>query len=98
MIDCIRLRKNNLCRLDMKPCKENCPLRKTKEEMTQELSFEITSDGGAKKALKELFDSEGVSTIYIEKQNGDLFPVANVERHPDCPKHIYEAWIKSLVQ
>ena len=32
MRDCIRLRKNNLCRLDLKPCKENCPLKKTKEE------------------------------------------------------------------
>lgn len=31
-MDCIRLRKNNLCRLDMKPCQEKCPLRKTKEE------------------------------------------------------------------
>lgn len=30
--NCIRLRKNNLCRLDLKPCKENCPLIKTKEE------------------------------------------------------------------
>lgn len=59
--------------------------------MTQELSFEITSDGGAKKALEEC-------TIYIKKVNGELFPVANVERHPDCPKHIYEAWIRSLVQ
>ena len=66
--------------------------------MTQELSFEITSDGGVKKALEELFDSDGVRTIYIEKVNGELFPVANVERHPDCPKHIYEAWIRSLIQ
>ena len=30
--DCIRLRRNNLCRLDLKPCKENCPLRKVVEE------------------------------------------------------------------
>lgn len=67
-------------------------------EMIQELSFEINSDGGAKKALEELFTDDGVRTIYIEKQNGDLFPVANVERHPDCPKHIYEAWVKSLLQ
>lgn len=35
--------------------------------MTHELSSEITSDGGAKKALEELFDSDGVRTIYIEK-------------------------------
>ena len=67
--------------------------------MTQELSFEITSDGGVKKALEELlFDSPGVSTIYIKKVNGELFPVAKVERHPDCPKHIYEAFIRSLIQ
>lgn len=35
MRDCVRLRKNNLCRLDLKPCKEHCPLRKTKEEVEQ---------------------------------------------------------------
>lgn len=35
MDKCIRLRKNNLCRLDLKPCREDCPLRKTKEEMEQ---------------------------------------------------------------
>lgn len=32
--DCIRL-KRGVCRLDMKPCRESCPLRKTKEEMEQ---------------------------------------------------------------
>lgn len=31
-IDCIRLRRGTICRLDMKPCKDNCPLQKTKEE------------------------------------------------------------------
>ena len=31
---CIRL-KRGVCRLDMKPCRENCPLRKTKEEVEQ---------------------------------------------------------------
>lgn len=30
--NCVQLRKNNLCRLDFKPCREDCPLRKTKEE------------------------------------------------------------------
>ena len=64
--------------------------------MTQELSFEIKSDEGVRKALEELFSDEGVETIYIEKVNGDLFPVANIERHPDCPKDIYEAWKRSL--
>lgn len=33
-MDCIRLRRN-LCRLDLKPCKEKCPLRKTKDEVEQ---------------------------------------------------------------
>ncbi len=64
--------------------------------MTHELSFDINVEN--KQKLMELFATDGVSTIYIEKVNGDLFPVANVERHPDCPKHIYEAWIRSLVQ
>lgn len=32
MDKCIRLRKNDLCRLDLKPCREDCPLRKTTED------------------------------------------------------------------
>lgn len=46
---------------------------------------------------KELFATDGVETIYVEDKNGDLFPVANIERHPDCPKPIYEAWKRSLL-
>lgn len=60
------------------------------------LSFEVKGD--FKELFNELMAGDGVTTIYIEKVNGELFPVANVERHPDCPKHIYEAWIRSLVQ
>ena len=41
MTDCIRLRKNTLCRLDLKPCKEKCPLRKTKEEYENSRSKSI---------------------------------------------------------
>ena len=40
---CIRL-KRGLCRLDLKPCKENCPLKKTKDEQdrkTQESELAI---------------------------------------------------------
>lgn len=32
---CIRL-KRGVCRLDMKPCRESCPLHKTREEMEQQ--------------------------------------------------------------
>ena len=64
--------------------------------MTNEVSFDINVEN--KEKLMELFAQDGVETIYIEKVNGELFPVANIERHPDCPKHIYEAWIRSLVQ
>ena len=39
---CIRLRRNDLCRLDLKPCRNNCPLRKTKEE--QRLYLEEVED------------------------------------------------------
>ena len=73
-------------------------LLETTNTIWEAMTFEIKSDEGVRKALEELFNSEGVRTIYIEKVNGELFPVANVERHPDCPKHIYEAWIRSLVQ
>lgn len=38
--DCIRL-KRGVCRLDLKPCRESCPLRKTKEEMEQQKETRI---------------------------------------------------------
>lgn len=46
--------------------------------------------------FKELFATDGVETVYGEKINGGLFPIANIERHPDCPKDIYEAWKREL--
>ena len=64
--------------------------------MTNEITFEVKGD--FRKLHEELMATDGVETIYIEKQNGELFPVANIERHPDCPKHIYEAWKRSLLQ
>ena len=48
MSDCVRLRRNNLCRLDLKPCGESCPLRKTKEEVEQHKKNKIWT-GKAKK-------------------------------------------------
>ena len=38
--NCIRL-KRGVCRLDMKPCRENCPLHKTREEMEQQKETRI---------------------------------------------------------
>ena len=38
MEDCIRLRRGHLCRLDLKPCKDNCPLRKTRQEVNNSKS------------------------------------------------------------
>ena len=64
--------------------------------MTNEISFDIPNTPGNKGAFEELMATDGVDTIYIEKQNGELFPVARVERHPDCPKVIYEAWKRTL--
>ena len=33
--------RNNFFCLDLKPCKENCPLRKTREEMEQQKETRI---------------------------------------------------------
>lgn len=63
--------------------------------MTNEITFEVKGD--FQKLHEEFMATDGVETIYIEKQNGELFPVANIERHPDCPKHIYEVWKRSLL-
>lgn len=66
--------------------------------MTKDISFSFDISQVNRAKLMELIPDDGVETIYIEKVNGDLFPVANIERHPDCPKHIYEAWKRSLLQ
>ena len=63
MSKCIRLRKNNLCRLDLKPCKENCPLRKTKEEQRlyleeveqNKISWEIEVSSSLVKRLSNIY-------------------------------------------
>ena len=64
--------------------------------MTQDLTFSFDISVENRDKLMELLATDGVETIYIEKANGDLFPVANIERHPDCPKHIYEAWKRKI--
>ena len=64
--------------------------------MDNEITFEVKGD--FQKLRDELMATDGVETIYIERQNGELFPVANIERHPDCPKHIYEALKRSLLK
>lgn len=63
--------------------------------MTHEFTCEVQGD--FQKLREQLMATDGVETVYIEKVNGELFPVANIERHPDCPKHIYEAWKRSLL-
>ena len=65
--------------------------------MTKDLSFSFDISTKNKDKLMELFATDGVETIYIEKANGELLPVAYIERHPDCAKHIYEAWKRSLL-
>lgn len=66
-------------------------------KMAENLSFSFDISTETKEKLMELLAPDGVETIYIEKVNGELFPVANIERHPDCPKHIYEAWKRSIL-
>lgn len=66
-------------------------------KMAENLSFSFDISTENKEKLMELLAPDGVETIYIEKVNGELFPVANIERHPDCPKHIYEAWKRSIL-
>lgn len=66
-------------------------------KMAENLSFSFDISTENKDKLMELLATDGVETIYIEKVNGELFPVANIERHPDCPKHIYDAWKRSIL-
>lgn len=64
--------------------------------MDNGITFEVKGD--FQKLRDEFMAIDGVETIYIQSQNGELFPVANIERHPDCPKHIYEALKRSILK
>lgn len=60
--DCVRL-KRGVCRLDLKPCKENCSLRKTREEQRlyleeveqNKLSLEIEVSCSLVKRLSNIY-------------------------------------------
>ena len=59
---------------------------------TIEFSADIQGDFSA---LREMCLDETM-TIYIEV-DGATVPVADIKRHPDCPKELFEKFLKALL-
>lgn len=66
--------------------------------MEKTIEFEARFVGDQRKALQELFDGGGPRTIYGTDANGDLHPIMNITKHPDCPEGWFEAVINYLIQ
>lgn len=64
-----------------------------------ELSFEIPNTPENKAAMEELKKqcSEMPGTIYGQDGNGNMFPIMNITKHPDCPDGWYEAMVRRFL-
>ena len=65
------------------------------------ISFDIPNTPQNQAAFEELrrLSENEPATIYADyDDSGETKPICNVERHPDCPVEIYNAFLKSLLQ
>ena len=66
------------------------------ENEMSEITFEIPQTPENLRAMEQLkkqfFDAP--CTLYAEYKDGNIFPVANISKHPDCPDGLYENMIK----
>lgn len=67
--------------------------------MIDELSFEIPDTPENKAAFEELKKqiADTPATLYAEDKDGNVFPVMNVTRHPDCPDGWYDEILKRFL-
>ena len=65
-----------------------------------ELSFDIPATPENKKAMEELkkLSADYPMTVYGDYDGTEPKPIANIERHPDCPVDVYNAFINSLLR
>ena len=59
---------------------------------TIEFSADIQGDFSA---LMEMCLDETMTIYHVV--DGETFPIANITRHPDCPREVYSVFIKSLL-
>lgn len=67
--------------------------------MIDELNFDIPATPENKKAFDELKKHwlDTPCTLYGTYENGDIFPIMNIEKHPDCPEGWYEMMLKRFL-
>lgn len=67
--------------------------------MEHVLSFEIPQTPENEKAFEQLkqMSLDAPTTLYADYDDKGVKPICNIQRHPDCPKEIYEAFIKSIL-
>lgn len=63
------------------------------------LSFNIPDTPENRKAFEELKkeSEKELFTLYGENAQGEVFPVANFTKHPDCPDGWFEHTLKTLL-
>lgn len=64
------------------------------DKLTMELKDTAENREALEKLKREAEKYPGV--IYGDDSNGNVFPVAKIEKHPDCPDGWYESFMKKL--
>ena len=64
-----------------------------------DISFEIPDTPENRKAMEEMKKEfmDGPCTLYGEDERGQVFPVMNITKHPDCPEGWYEDMLKRFL-
>lgn len=67
--------------------------------MTNEISFEIPNTPENVRAFEELRkESEKYPfTLYAEDGSGNIVPIADITKHPDCPSELFQAFLQSML-
>lgn len=66
----------------------------------ENISFTIPNTPDNRKAINELVkQAENHSyTLYVEDSAGDVIPVADITKHPDCPLGLYYEILRKLIE
>jgi len=64
-----------------------------------DISFELPDTPENRKAMEELRKEfeDGPCTLYGEDAEGNMHPVMNITKHPDCPEGWYEYMLKRFL-
>lgn len=66
----------------------------------ENISFTIPNTPDNRKAIEELVKQAEKQpyTLYVEDSAGNVIPVADITKHPDCPPGLYDEIIRKLIE